>query len=65
MYANVNFREKDSAAFLPEDFLGRSNRAERGAQEFKDRLAVQRANAALMQIKAGDVPEDLPDWAKG
>lgn len=65
MYANVHFRKPEEAAFIPEDFLGRSDRTVRSAQQFKEKLAVQRANQALQAIRPGVVPEGLPDWARG
>jgi hypothetical protein len=71
MYANVNFLARDNtgrateAAFIPEDFMGRSDRAKRTKQAAADRAAVMMANTALQRMRPGVEPDELPDWAKG
>lgn len=64
-YRNVNFRAKDSPAWLPSDFLGRTERGQRLAGNAIDLMAVQSANLRLMSMRQGDPPpDDLPEWAR-
>lgn len=65
MFANAHFRGKDDAAFIPEDFMGKSDRQERQRELQQSMIAAQRANASLMMMKPGDKPEGLPSWALG
>jgi hypothetical protein len=68
-FANVNFRETGTAAYIWEDFLsdsGGKDRVARGIDMAKERLTVMRANQALSGIVAGKPPtEDVPAWAIG
>ena len=72
MYANVHFRERDEhgkavdAAFIPEDFLGAGNRAQRTAQTQRDKYQVIMLNARLGKIVKGAPPgPNIPRWALG
>lgn len=66
MFANAHFRGKDTAAFIPEDFLGTSNYDERQRDQQREQLQVMQANASLAKIKRGAPPtEDVPAWARG
>lgn len=66
-FFNANFRGKDTAEWLAEDFLGEGNREIRTREAQREKLRVMKANAALtMRVKKGAAPtEDIPSWAVG
>ncbi len=72
MYANVHFRERDSQGnitgvpYVPEDFLGSGNRAQRTLQSAREKAEVIQANARLAQmVRGAPAGANIPDWAKG
>ncbi len=65
MFANAHFRGKDDAAFMIDDFLGTGDRAKRQMELERSQMIAATANANLMAMKRGEVPDGLPDWAKG
>jgi len=72
MYANVNFRERDSsgratdAPFEPDDFLGTGDRTARNRARTRERAEVDLATARLVKIRRGAPPApEVPAWAIG
>lgn len=65
---NAHFRGRFDAEFLPDDFLGKGDRAERqakiDAQRKKDASDLLREKIKLSAMKPNVEPEDLPVWAR-
>lgn len=67
-FANAYFREKGTAAYIADDFIGgsASNRVQRGLDQAKEQIAVIQANQNLLKIMPGSEPTgDVPAWAIG
>jgi 2-hydroxychromene-2-carboxylate isomerase len=65
MFANAHFVGKEEVAYTADDFLGLGDREKRQQEQQRSLMMAATANANLMAMKRGDVPDDLPDWAKG
>lgn len=51
--------------YTADDVLGKSDRQKRKQETQQSQMAAAQANAALARMKPGEVPDDLPSWAKG
>lgn len=62
----LNAAGVDKGGWTAEDFLGKGKRKQtvNKLQAMKDQMEVVKANARLMSLKKGDVPEGLPIWAQ-
>jgi hypothetical protein len=65
---NAHFRSLTGVEFLPVDFLGGGNRAERQAmadkQRRKDQAELAIMNAKLNLMRPNSVTPDIPEWAR-
>ena len=59
---NAHFRGEKDAVWLPEDFMGTGNRAERQRQKQREQHEVALLNMKLARMKPNQ-KEGLPEWA--
>ena len=56
-------RGENEVPFIPADFLGTGNRAERKAEQMKDNAEALAMQSKLSRMKPNQVTPDLPAWA--
>lgn len=63
-FRNAHFVGQGQTPWIADDFLGLSDRGQRGMEQARSMMLAEQANIELMKMKKGEVPEGLPDWAK-